>query len=196
MKIYEAYGHRDFVLCLGHLQEQFHAYFEGATPADWDVALADTGRDTPTGGRILRMADRIGSDFFATYGDGVADVDLDRLLAFHRSHGRVATVTIVRPRGNFGIARVDDDGRVLGFEEKPIMEDWVNGGFFVFRPEIFDYLSEDSVLERDPFESLVAEGEIMAYRHTGFWSCMDTYKDNLLLNEIWSSGQAPWRIWE
>jgi glucose-1-phosphate cytidylyltransferase len=196
MKIYDAFGHRDFVLCLGHLQENFHAYFSDSSPPPWEVALADTGRETPTGGRILRVADQIEGDFFATYGDGVADVDLDRLLEFHRSHGRIATVTIVRPRGNFGIARVDDDGHVLGFEEKPVMEDWVNGGFFVFRPEIFDYLSEDSVLEREPFERLVAESEIMAYRHTGFWSCMDTYKDNLLLNEIWSSGQAPWRIWE
>ena len=199
MQIYAAQGHADFVLCLGHEQQQFVDYFAGAPAGSegWRVDLVDTGTETQTGGRISRIADRIDGDrFFATYGDGLADIALDRLLAYHRSHGRVATLTAVRPHVNFGVARLDDDGRVLRFDEKPLMQEWVNGGFFVFERRVFDYLDEGSTLEREPLERLAAEGELMADRHEGFWSCLDTYKDHLVLNERWENGAAPWRIWQ
>ncbi len=198
MKIYERYGHRDFVLCIGHLRERFEEYFADppASLAGVRVELADTGADTPTGGRLKLVEERIGGDeFLATYGDGVADIDLDRLLAFHREHGRAATITVVRPRTSFGVVRLRGDGQVAAFEEKPVMPDWVNGGFFVFTRRVFDYLDEGSVLEREPFERLAADGELMAYRHEGFWECMDTYKDNLDLNEAWESGRAAWKVW-
>ena len=198
MKLYASAGHTRFVLCLGHLAEKFDEYFahHDDEKEGWDVVLADTGVETPTGGRVKRVEPLVAGDvFFATYGDGVADVDLAALLSFHEGHGRLATVTTVRPAINFGIMRVDDDGRVRSFEEKPPLREWVNGGFFVFSRGVFDYLREDSVLEREPFEQLVADGELMAYRHEGFWSCMDTYKDNLLLNEIWERGAPPWKTW-
>ena len=197
MSIYAAQGHSEFLLCVGHLKEKFAEYLAEGGLDGSQAELVPTGDDTPTGGRIKRLAPLLdGQEFLATYGDGVANVDLARLLAFHRSHGRIATITVVRPVGNFGIVHVADDDRVSSFEEKPLMRDWVNGGFFVFRPEIFDYLVDDSILEREPFERLAAEGQLMAYRHDGFWSCMDTYKDHLALNEIWSNGDAPWKVWE
>jgi len=197
LKIYESFGHRDFVLCLGHLKERFS---EWATSAgdEWTVSLIDTGLDTPTGGRIYEARQSVGDDeddFFVTYGDGVADVDLDGLLRFHRDHGKIATVTAVRPEGTFGIMHLAENNAVNAFEEKPRMRDWVNGGFFVFRREIFDYLDETSVLEREPLEQLAAKGELMAYPHHGFWACMDTYKDNVALNQSWLSGEAPWKVW-
>jgi glucose-1-phosphate cytidylyltransferase len=196
MKIYATYGHTDFVLCTGHLAERFRAYAE-TLEEPWTVSPVDTGLDTPTGGRIRRVAAQVESDtFFATYGDGVADIDFDALLAFHRAHGRIATVTAVRPSVSFGLMRIGEGGRVEAFDEKPVLPDWVNGGFFVFGRDVFDYLDVDSVLEREPFEQLAAAGELMAFRHGGFWSCMDTYKDNLELNERWAAGQAPWKTWE
>ena len=196
MKTYAAYGHREFTLCLGHLGDRFHEHAE-EWRAEWNVDLAETGLDTPTGGRILRVADRVrGGEFFGTYGDGVADIDLDALLAFHRGHGRVATLTVVRPQLQFGVVELDADGRVGAFAEKPPAEHWVNGGFFVFQRAVFDYLAEDAVLERGPFERLAAEGELMGYRHDGFWSCMDTYKDNVFLNECWQKGEARWKVWD
>lgn len=198
MKIYAAAGFSDFVLCLGHLQERFHDYFAGDVPGAeaWNVELVDTGADTPTGGRIKRVESYLdGQQFLATYGDGVADIDLRELVAYHGGHGRIATVTTVRPVSSFGIAEVAADGSVVGFHEKPQMTEAVNGGFFVFQPEVFDYLAGDSVLEREPFEALAAAGQLMAYRHDHFWTCMDTYKDNLNLNEEWESGGAPWKIW-
>jgi glucose-1-phosphate cytidylyltransferase len=195
MKLYESFGHRRFILCLGHLAHKFGEYVAGSD-FDLDVELVDTGQDTPTGGRVKRIADTVrGERFFATYGDGLADIDLDALLAFHRAHGRIATLTSVRPYGNFGILHADGNGRVTAFEEKPRMTQWVNGGFFVFERAIFDYLDEQSVLEREPLERLAAEGELMAYPHAGFWACMDTYKDNIYLNERWETGMAEWKIW-
>ena len=198
MQIYAASGFCDFVLCLGHLQERFHEYFAGDVPgsAGWNVELVDTGLDTPTGGRIARIEPFVrGKPFFATYGDGVADIDLRDLQAFHQAHGRVATVTLVRPVSGFGIAELAEDGSVIGFREKPRMRDWVNGGFFVFGPDAFQYVTDDSVLEREPLERLAADRQLMAYRHDRFWTCMDTYKDNLTLNEEWERGHAPWRVW-
>jgi glucose-1-phosphate cytidylyltransferase len=152
--------------------------------------------DTPTGGRIHRVADRVGERFCATYGDGLSDIDLHAELAFHQRHGAIATMTVVRPELQFGITELDDDDRVTGFREKPRAEHWVNGGFFVFERAVFDVLADDSVLERRPLESLAADGQLRAYRHTGFWECMDTYKDAVALNDLWASGQAPWKVWE
>jgi glucose-1-phosphate cytidylyltransferase len=160
------------------------------------VECVDTGLETPTGGRISRLADRLGSRAFcATYADGVADLDLGALLDFHRERGAAATMTVVRPHLQWGVAELDGDGRVGGFVEKPRSERWINGGFFCFEPEVFDYLGEDSVLEREPLARLAADGRLHAYRHEGFWDCMDTYKDAITLNDLWASGEPPWTVW-
>ena len=174
---------------------------EFAASYDWPegvtVRCADTGLDTPTGGRIKRLADVLGDErFCATYGDGVADVDLRAVLAFHDDHGSLATMTVVRPELQFGVTEVDGDhGRVTGFREKPRSEHWINGGFFVFEPGVLEYLSDSSVLEREPLEGLAADGQLHAFRHTGFWECMDTYKDAVQLNDLWAQGEAPWKVW-
>jgi glucose-1-phosphate cytidylyltransferase len=216
MKGYSHCGFRDFVLALGHLGERVKEYFDLefrscelatlrgsqgmrdrlADDDDWSIIFADTGIDTNTGGRLRRLQHLIdGPTFFATYGDGVADVDQRRLLEFHRSHNRIATVTVVRPRLGFGVVELDGGDRVARFREKPRLDSWINGGFFVFDRRVFDYIDEDSVLEREPMERLAADGELIAYRHEGFWACMDTYKDTIDLNSAWARGQAPWRTW-
>jgi glucose-1-phosphate cytidylyltransferase len=160
------------------------------------VECVDTGEDTPTGGRIWTVRDYLGQQpFFATYGDGLADIDLEELLAHHRDHGRIATVTVVRPELPFGVLEFAGDGRVATFHEKPRSEHWINGGFFCFEPGVFEYLQASSVLEREPLEGLAADGQLAAYRHTGFWECLDTYKDAVTLNDMWSQGRAPWRVW-
>jgi glucose-1-phosphate cytidylyltransferase len=159
------------------------------------VRCVDTGADTPTGGRIARVADRLAGTFCVAYADGVADLDLRALLAFHRSHGALATMTVVRPELPFGVTDLDGDGAVTGFREKPRSEHWINGGFFCMEPGVLDRLREDSVLERAPLESLAADGELRAFRHEGFWDCMDTYKDAILLNDLWATGEAPWKLW-
>ena len=130
-----------------------------------------------------------------TYGDGLADIDLHALLEFHRSHGRIATLTAVHPRSNFGLLKLDDRGAVTEFEEKPVISDWINGGFFVFNRKVFDYLDDHCVLEREPFEQLARQRQLIAYQHTGFWKCMDTYKDNLEFNQLWDAGEAEWKVW-
>ena len=192
--IYAAQGFHRFLLCTGykgHLIERFAA--AEAWPEGVEVTCLDTGLDTPTGGRVLAAARQLGEErFCATYADGVADVDLGALLAAHRAHGGLATVTVVRPELQFGVVEVAPDGRVSGFREKPRAEQWVNGGFFVFEPGVREQLAEDSVLEREPFERLAAAGELHAFRHEGFWDCMDTYKDAILLNDLWEQGLAPW----
>ncbi len=195
VRIYAAQGLRDFLLLTGYRGEMI-AQFADAT--DWPrgvtVRCVDTGLDTPTGGRIHRVRDELsGGTFLATYADGVADVDLNRLQAFHRGHGALATMTVVRPELQFGVAALDGDDRVLGFREKPRSEHWINGGFFCFEPGVFDYLRDSTVLEREALEGLAADGQLRAYRHTGFWDCMDTYKDAVLLNDLWESGRAPWK---
>jgi len=163
-------------------------------PEDIAVECVQTGEDTPTGGRIARVADRVGSGrFCATYADGVADIDLGGLLDFHTGHGALATMTVVRPELQFGVARLNGEGVVEGFEEKPRFDGWINGGFFVFEPGVLDYIGSDSILERDPLESLAGDGQLRAYRHTGFWDCLDTYKDAVLLNDLWEAGRAPWK---
>jgi glucose-1-phosphate cytidylyltransferase len=198
IQLYAVQGFSEFVLCTGYKGEMIEEF---ATAEQWPegvtVRPVDTGLDTPTGGRILLAREAIGDRAFAaTYADGVADIDLERALAFHRDHGALATMTVVRPELQFGVAEMDGEDRVLGFHEKPRAEHWVNGGFFVFEPGVFGYLGETSVLEREPLEGLAADGQLRAYRHTGFWDCMDTYKDAILLNDLWNSGDAPWKLWE
>jgi glucose-1-phosphate cytidylyltransferase len=192
--IYAAQGFERFLLATGYLGEAV-AEFAAAEP--WPGAISvecvDTGLDTPTGGRIARLAGRLGEGTFcATYADGVADVDLDALLGFHREHGGAATMTVVRPNLQWGVAELGEGGRVEGFVEKPRSERWVNGGFFCFEPEVLEHLDEASVLEREPLAQLAAAGQLRAHRHEGFWDCMDTYKDAVTLNDLWAGGRAPW----
>jgi len=221
MKIYAHHGLNDFILCLGYLGDAIKRYFlehhwlysdftlemskagdyqlrrHGTIGEDWRVTFVDTGLDTNTGGRVNRIAGHIGDDetFCVTYGDGLANIDLRALVAFHQSHGRVATLTAVHPRSAFGLLRLDAQSAVTEFEEKPFLTDWINGGFFVFHRKIFDYLDDNCVLERAPFERLAQERRLIAHQHTGFWKCMDTYKDNLEFNQLWDQGNAEWKIW-
>jgi glucose-1-phosphate cytidylyltransferase len=191
MSTYAAHGFADFILASGHLGDQLTARFAG-TADPWRVQIVDTGAETNTGGRIKQLEQVVrGDTFFATYGDGLADIDFEDLLAFHNAHGRIATVTAVRPRLSFGLVSLDADGIVTDFTEKPLLDQWVSGGFFVFDRRIFDYLDSDSVLEEAPLRALAAASELVAYRHQGFWRCMDTYKDHAELNQLWQSG-APW----
>jgi len=198
VRIYAAQGFERFVLATGYMGEAVAEFAAGERwPGGVAVEAVDTGLDTPTGGRVARLGERLaGERFCVTYADGVADVDLDAQLDFHRDHGALATVTVVRPHLQWGVAELGEDDRVAGFVEKPRSEHWINGGFFCFEPGALDYLEEDSVLEREPLRRLAAEGELRAFRHQGFWDCMDTYKDAVVLNDLWSSGEAPWRIWD
>jgi glucose-1-phosphate cytidylyltransferase len=196
--IHAAQGFEEFVLCTGYKGDQI-ADWVGSEP--WpervDVRCLETGLDTPTGGRTLLAAHELGGrPFNLAYADGVADVDLGAMLESHRSGGKLATMAVVRPRLGFGVAEIDRFGMVLGFEEKPLLERWINGGFFRFEPEVVGYLEPDSVLEREPLERLAADGGLRAYRHHGFWDCMDTYKDAVVLNDLWASGDPPWSVWE
>jgi glucose-1-phosphate cytidylyltransferase len=162
-------------------------------PEGVSVECVDTGVDTPTGGRLARLADRLEvGTFCATYADGVADIDLDALLAFHAGHGDLATMTVVRPHLQWGVAELGKGDRVEGFAEKPRSEHWINGGFFCFEPGALGYLDEQSVLEREPLSSLAVDQQLHAHRHDGFWDCMDTYKDAVVLNDLWAVGEAPW----
>jgi glucose-1-phosphate cytidylyltransferase len=195
MGLYIAQAFRRFVLCLGYKGEAIESFVsEREWPKGVQVECVATGQETPTGGRIKLVEERVrNGTFCATYADGVADIDLVQLLGVHREHGAAGTMTVVRPRLPFGVAGLDGDSRVTDFHEKPRSEHWVNGGFFCFEPETLGYLSEDSVLEREPLERLSADGELRAYRHEGFWECMDTYKDAVELNDLWARGDAPWR---
>lgn len=217
LSIYGAFGHDDFVLCLGHLGWRIRHYFtnlhaelgdveldyrtgtvryldEGVLPP-WRITLAETGTDAMTGARLSRVRRHLGDEpFLLTYGDGLADIDLDALLAFHRSHGRLATITAVRPPSRFGELALAGD-RVTNFHEKPQTgEGLINGGFFVFEPGVFDYLSDDDdcIFEQQPLRRIAADGQLMAYRHEGFWQCMDTLPERELLQGLWRSGCAPW----
>ncbi len=211
MRIYRNFGLTDFTLSLGYLAEEFGKYFDTSVATSGeevtkieieleagpniDLQLVDTGLETNTGGRVKKLESRVTDDTFCvTYGDGLADVDLTALIDFHRSHGKIATLTAVNPVSNFGLLDLGTDGSVESFREKPKLKEWINGGFFVFERRIFDYLDDNCVLEKEPFERLAAEVELMAYRHEGFWKCMDTFKDNVELNEIWDNG-APWKVW-
>ncbi len=194
--IYAAQGFERFLLATGYLGEMVEEFAGSqAWPGGVSVECIDTGLDTPTGGRIAKLGERLDSGTFcATYADGVADVDLKALLDFHRRQGTLATVTVVQPHLQWGVAELDGD-RVGGFAEKPRSEHWINGGFFCFEPGALDYLDEDSVLEREPLERLAAAGQLGAYRHEGFWDCMDTYKDAVVLDDLWQSGSVPWTAW-
>ena len=221
LKIYAHFDLTDFVIALGYKGEYIkrwmveycslasdltvslkdgqvtpHGNGNGRDTEDWTIDLVDTGHDTATGGRIKRLAPYLGdSTFMLTWGDGVADIDLNELLAFHRAHGKLATMTTVRPPARFGHLELDGD-RVTEFSEKPQLgEGWINGAFFVLEPEVFEYVDgDDTQWEREPLERLAREGQLMAYRHTSFWQCMDTLRDKKLLEELWSNG-APWRVW-
>jgi glucose-1-phosphate cytidylyltransferase len=224
MRYYACYGHRDFVVALGHKGDVIRRYAtdfatlggghlridydrraveltrsEGdGWPMDgWTIELRETGPDTNTGGRIRRLREAIGdSRFMLTWGDGVSDVDLDALLAFHAAHGRLVTVTAVRPPPRFGHLDLDGD-RIAGFREKPERaEGWINGAFFVCEPAVFDLIDGDATqFEREPLERLARDGQLMAFRHEGFWQCMDTPRDKATLEALWASGHAPWKIW-
>jgi glucose-1-phosphate cytidylyltransferase len=183
MSIYAAQGLDDFVLLTGY---QGEAVAEWARTAPWRVECVDTGVDTPTGGRVHAIRERLSEPFCLTYADGLADIDLAALLSHHRS---LATITVVRPELPFGIARLDGE-RISGFAEKPRAEQWVNGGFMVFEPGALEYLSADAVLEREPLERLAADGALGAYRHEGYWRCLDTYKDAVVLEE--EAESTPW----
>jgi len=197
VRIYAAQGFTRFFVATGYKGELIEEFVAGEDwPEGVEVLCVDTGLDTPTGGRIHKLRDELGArPFCATYGDGVADIDLGDLLGFHRGHGAAATMTVVRPILQFGVTELNGDGVVVGFHEKPRSDHWINGGFFCFEPRVFDYLRDDSVLERDPLEALAAGGELRAFRHTGFWKCMDTYKDAVELNDLWAAERPPWRMW-
>jgi glucose-1-phosphate cytidylyltransferase len=197
IQIYLAQGFRDFLLLTGHLSERIEAFAESEPwPAGVRVRCLYTGQDTPTGGRVRRAAGELSSGpFCLTYADGVADVDLEALLHYHRGHDAPATLTIVRPRLPFGVAQLGGDGVVQGFVEKPVSDHWVNGGFLCLEPEVLDVLAPDSVLEREPLAGLASAGQLRAFRHDGFWACMDTYKDALELDDLWVQGRAAWKTW-
>jgi glucose-1-phosphate cytidylyltransferase len=194
--IYAAQGFDRFLLATGYLGEQVERFAAAERwPEGVTVECVETGLDTPTGGRIAALGERLaGATFCATYADGVADVDLGALLDGHREAGVAATVSVVRPNLQWGVAELDGD-RVSGFVEKPRSDHWINGGFFCFEPEALDYIAPDSVLEREPLEELASAGQLHAHRHEGFWDCMDTYKDAVVLDDLWRAGDPPWHPW-
>ena len=197
LRIYAAHGFRRFLLLCGYRGEMIAEFAAAAElPEGLEVECVDTGADTPTGGRIAAVADRLDGTFALTYADGVADVDLSAALDFHRGHGAAATVTLVRPHSQWGVARLGPDDRIEGFAEKPRLQQWINGGFMFGEPRMLAGLDAASVLEHEPLERLAAAGELRGWRHTGFWDCMDTYKDAVVLNDLWAAGSPPWRIWE
>ncbi len=219
MNIYASYGYKEFLVACGYKGETIKEYFHNfsilnsdyvvdlrdgsreivtARGIDWRVGLIDTGLNVMTGGRLLRLKDRIGGEtFMVTYGDGVGNINIRELVEFHRAHGRLATVTAVHPPARFGSLVLDGQG-VVEFSEKPQTEEgWINGGFFVFEPGVFDYLGGDETpLERAPMERLAADGQLMSYRHSGFWQPMDTLREKSILQSLWDSGKAPWKVWE
>ncbi|OGC10907.1 glucose-1-phosphate cytidylyltransferase [candidate division WOR-1 bacterium RIFOXYC2_FULL_37_10] len=224
MKTYSHYGYKNFILCLGYKGDMIKDYFlkfeelmndftlnlrskeervihhNSSTLEDWNITFVNTGQLSQTGSRVAKIKDFIGSDkeFFLTYGDGLANVDISKLLEFHHEHGKTATITAVRPPSRFGEIS-SKDNKVLSFNEKPtVSEGHINGGFFVFKRELFDFLStdDDCILEKKPLENLVKKEELMMYPHSDFWQCMDTYRDSVLLNEMWNKGNAPWKVWE
>lgn len=219
MKIYSAYGFNEFIICLGYkgyvIKEYFYHYFlhmsdltvnltdnsinihdNYAEP--WKITMVDTGLNTLTGGRVKRIQGYVGDEpFMLTYGDGVADIDIKELLGFHYRQNKVATVTAVKPVGRFGSLLINENDQVISFIEKPVGDGaWINGGFFVLNPDFFKYLNDDRTsLEREPLEDLVRAGQLAAYKHCGFWQPMDTLRDRKLLEELWHTGHAPWKVW-
>ena len=221
MKIYSSYGFNDFVICLGYkgyyIKEYFEHYFlhESDVTFDfrneseriihvhkaepWRVTLVNTGLDTMTGGRVKRIQKYVENEpFMLTYGDGVSDINIAQLVEFHKLHGKIATVSSVQPSGRFGALEVNASDQVLGFQEKPKGDGaWINAGFFILEPEVFNYLDNDTtVFEQSPLESLAKNNELMAYRHNGFWQPMDTLRDKMHLENLWKTGNAPWKKWD
>lgn len=197
IQIYIAQGFRSFVLLTGYKGEMIESFADQIQwPSGTSVQCLNTGLDTPTGGRLAQVRTEVSDQrFCATYADGVADIDLHALLDEHERHGLTATMTVVQPELQFGVAELNGDGIVRGFVEKPRSEHWINGGFFCFEPGFLDLLEPDSVLEREPLARLAATGDLRAFRHEGFWECMDTYKDAGMLNDLWNGGAAPWKLW-
>lgn len=221
MKIYSAYGINEFIICAGYKQQIIKEYFanyylhrsdvtfdfrDGGSMTvhnnvsePWRVTIVDTGYDTMTGGRIKRIAPYVGNEsFLLTYGDGVADVNIQELLRFHKEKGRTVTITAINPGQRFGVLELDDNGSVLEFREKRDSdESLINGGFMVAEPQVFDYIDGDyTFFEKEPLERLAKEGQLAAYHHRGFWQCMDTQRDKEKLEQMWNEGNAPWKIWE
>ncbi len=197
IRLYAAYGFERFLLASGYRGEMIDQFVAAESwPEGINVECHDTGLETPTGGRIRLLAAELTEHerFCVTYADGVADVDLDALLAFHARERGLATMTVVRPELQFGVTELRG-AVVTGFREKPRSEHWINGGFFCFEARVLEYLKVDSVLEREPLERLAGAGQLRGYRHERFWACMDTYKDTVLLNDLWATGEAPWRVW-
>lgn len=220
MKILSSYGIKDFVIATGYKSEYIKNYFYNYGPTnmdftvslgkqdsiiyhgnhdedDWKVTVVDTGLETMTGGRIKRVQDYISNEpFFCTYGDGIANVNVHELIAFHNSHNLAATMTVTQPTSRYGVVDIDEYGVIGKFREKPQMEDWVNIGYFILNPSIFDLLSDDScVFEQVPLHSLAQKSQIAAFKHKGFWQPMDTLKEAQSLNEVWNQGNAPWKKW-
>jgi glucose-1-phosphate cytidylyltransferase len=219
MKLLGQQGTDEFVVCVGYKGEIIKNYFlnyaglnqdftVGLGPhaaityhgahdeSEWKVTVADTVQLTMTGGRIRLIQKYVnGERFLCTYGDGIADIDLAKLVEYHKSHGKIATMTTVQPPSRFGVVDLAEDGSVQKFREKPQADGWINIGYFIFEPEIFDYLDGDQVLEQDPLNRLAADGQLAAYQHRGFWQPMDTYRESVMLNELWDAGKAPWRTW-
>lgn len=219
MKNLAQQGMQSFVVCLGYKGDQIRDFFinyesrinditiklgrQGTSiihgssfEEDWEITLANTGLETMTGGRLHAVKKYLQNErFLCTYGDGLADIDISALLDFHKSHGKIATVTTVIPTTRFGAIQIDGSNKVTEFSEKPRADKWVNGGFFIFEPGIFNYLNKSSVLEREPLERLTQDGELMAYKHNGFWQPMDTFRETQELNSLWNIGSAPWRNW-
>lgn len=221
MKIYSHYGFKEFIICCGYkgylIKEYFAQYFlheaditfdftnesqkiiHNHSAEPWKVTVVDTGLNTMTGGRVKRVQKYIGNEpFLLTYGDGVADVDINELVKFHKKHGKRATVTATQPSGKFGALSLNNNDHVESFIEKPQGDGgWINAGFFVFEPELFDYLVDDStVLEKEPLEQIAKDGLLVAYKHNGFWQPMDTMRDKTLLENLWQSGNASWKLWD
>lgn len=218
MKIYSHYGFNDFVLCLGYKGEEIKRYFreyetikgdftlnlgsgdikkDNGNNEKWNITFAETGPETNTGGRIKKIEKYIGNDnFFCTYGDGLANINLKDLADYHKSKGKIATMTCVSPATQFGIVDTDSESIITKYRQKPVLNWKVNGGFFVFNKKIFDYLDENSALEEEPFEKLIKDKQMCVYSFNGFWDCMDTYKDNVVLNDLWKNNKAPWKIWD
>ena len=220
MKIYSHYGYNDFIVCLGFkgymIKEYFSNYFLHMSDVTfdmekntmevhqkyvepWKVTLVDTGLDSETGGRVKRIAPYLNKEtFMLTYGDGVADINISRLVNYHKNHGKLATVTSTQPSGRFGALLCDAQDRVTSFQEKPAGDgSWINGGFFVFEPQVLGRLDGDAtVLEKEPLEELASDGQLVAYKHGGFWQPMDTLRDKIHLEQLWDSGKAPWKVWK
>ena len=220
MKTFAHFGLKEFLVCLGYRGELVKEYFlnyeamnndftirlgrggqltyhNQHDEQDFEVTLLDTGLETMTGGRVRRAIEYLadGEDFIVTYGDGLADIDIQALVRFHNDHGRIATVSAVRPVSRFGLMELDNE-MVTKFSEKPTLSSWSSAGFFVLKPQVIDYLGgDDTVLEEDPIRRLASEGELLAYKHTGSFHVMDTYREYLLLNELWNTGNPPWKVW-